>query len=190
MDRAKEIVDLIIKSSTETEAVKTLSKTLELLYLSSNYTDLVKLKNRLEEFKERFKKVSEEYKHCDKSYSNLDYYKMEFNFLYRDINDELTFDIDRLKIFYEEKKTVQRFDSMSKLQEDDEVQGKFKAKSASALRDIVGGDPSYREFTALISMSYGMWSELRRLLESVKLFSDTIASQIRAELLIINKDQK
>jgi hypothetical protein len=79
---------------------------------------------------------------------------------------------------------------MSSLKDNEDVSGKFKAKSASALRDIIGGDSGYKEYVSLASISYGLWQELGKVLESIRLFTDTMASMAKREMTIDVKDVK
>jgi hypothetical protein len=193
MRKSEELIPLILQADDEDKAIDVLNEVLECLYLTSDYIELKKLKDRFEELKSEANGIIEMYK---ANYRNqtlnvelMDQAKTELNFMYIQITDELAFDSSRLKIFYEEKKTVQRFDSMYALS-DDEISNKFKAKSASALREIMGADPGYRQFVSLAAISYGLWNEVNKYLESIKLLTDTIAGQLKRELIINVKDQK
>ena len=66
----------------------------------------------------------------------------------------------------------------------------FNAKSASAARELIGGHDGYREYTTLVSMSYGIWKEKNGLLDSIKLFTDALASRAKRELEIEREDVK
>jgi hypothetical protein len=190
MAKSERLIPLIIEAKDKDAATAVLWETLKELHLTSDYTDLVALKEKLDSYKSLFKKVSDEYRALvsPRSLDDIQYYRLECNFLYRDINDELTFDINRLKIYYEEYKTVQRFESMENVRTNNSVTENYKAKSASALRDIVGADPKYTEFTSLASVSYGLWSQLSKLLESIKLLTDSLAAESRRASLIETKD--
>ena len=188
--KSKELIPKIIKAVNEDQAVEILYDTLNALYLTSDYTDIVALKDKLEEHKAEFRRITDEFREQEHDYNSVTKYRAELNFLYRDIQDQLTFDVNRLKIHYEEYKTVQRFESMSSLKENEAVSGQFKAKSASALRDIIGGDSGYKEYVSLASISYGLWQELGKVLESIRLFTDTMASMAKREITIDVKDVK
>lgn len=188
--KSQELIPKIISAKTDDDAITILYETLNALYLTSDYTDIVALKDKLEEHKVEFKRITNEFREQEHDYDSVIKYRAELNFLYRDIQDQLTFDVNRLKIHYEEYKTVQRFESMSSLKDNEDVSGKFKAKSASALRDIIGGDSGYKEYVSLASISYGLWQELGKVLESIRLFTDTMASMAKREMTIDVKDVK
>ena len=190
MKKSAELLPLIVGASTEDEAIEVLYKTLDALYLTSDYTEIVGLKDKLEGYKLEVKKEMDRFKEADKCYDSISDTRLNLNFLYRDINDELTFDINRLKIHYEKYKTVQRFESMDSLKNNVDVADKYKAKSASALRDLVGADSGYKEYVSLASISYGLWQELSKVLESIRLFTDTLASMAKREQNIEIKDAK
>lgn len=189
MDRKKkagELLDLIVASKNHEDALATLNKALEMLYLTSDYTYLVGLKDKLTSFQEQFKTLSTRYDKSEKRYCDIDEIRTDCAFLYREINDELSFDINRLKIHHEEDKTARRYDAMVNMKDNEH----FKAASASAARDLVGGDAGYREYIALASMSYGLWKEHGSLLDSIKLFTDALASRAKSEFEIETRDVK
>lgn len=188
--KSQELIPKIISAKTDDDAIAILYETLNALYLTSDYTDIVALKDKLEEHKAEFKRITNEFREEEHDYDSVIKYRTDLNFLYRDIQDQLTFDVNRLKIHYEEYKTVQRFESMSSLKDNEEISGKFKAKSASAIRDIIGGDSGYKEYVSLASISYGLWQELGKVLESIRLFTDTLASMAKREMTIDIKDAK
>jgi len=184
--KAKKIIDLIVKAKTNEDAVDVLNQTLKELYITSDYTFLVSLQDKMNDYQQEFKSLCDSYDASDKSYQIIDEIRTNCAFLFREVNDELSFDIDRLKIFYENDKTVRRYDAMVNIKKDNE----FNSKSASAVRELIGGDDGYREYISLASMSYGMWKEKSGLLESIKLFTDALASRARKELEIEIQDVK
>lgn len=192
MSKSEKLIPLIVAAVDEESAISVLWQVLKELHLTSNYTDLVALKERIDYFKKCYRDTSDEYRAltAPRSIDDVLHYRVELNFLYRDINDELTFDINRLKIYYEEYKTVQRFESMENVRVNDIVVENYKVKSASALRDIVGADPKYTEFTSLASVSYGLWQELSKLLESIKLLTDSLSAEAKRATVIEYKDVK
>lgn len=192
MAKSERLIPLIIEAKTSDAAISILYEVLKELHLTSDYTDLVALKEKMEYYKSSFRDMSNDYRKIEAPVP-LDQvlkFRTDLNFLYRDINDELTFDINRLKIYYDEYKTIQRFESMENLKTDKDVVERYKVKSTSALRDIVGADAKYKEFTSLASVSYGLWQELTRLLDSVKLFTDTLASEAKRATIIEARDVK
>lgn len=190
MSKAKSLLPKIIEATNNQEAIKVLNDVLQALYLTNNYTDIVKLKDDLEEQKVKYNRITNEYDNGEKNLPNMIETRTRLNFLYRDISDKFTFDINRLKIFFEEQKTVVRGQSMKNLRADVEVQEMFKATSTSALRDIVGISSKYEEFVANASISYGLWQELNNILNSIRMFIDLLASSIKNEQLILQKDVK
>src|SRR5690606_27246929 len=146
------------------------------LYLTNNYTQLVHLKDSLNSYEKHYREISDAYRSLvsPRRFEDVHGIRVDLNFLYRDIVDELDFEINRLKIYYEEIKTSVRAESMLSLKEDEDFQSKIKANSTSALRDIVGADNSYKEFVSLASISYGLYQNLRDLLNSIRLMTDSL----------------
>jgi hypothetical protein len=190
MSKSKELIPKIVDASNKEEAIKVLHDVLQALYLTNNYTDIVKLKDDFTEQKEKYNRITNEYDVEEKDLALMIETRTRLNFLYRDISDRFSFDINRLKIFFEEYKTSVRAESMKNLKSDTEIQELFNAKSTSALRDIVGISSKYQEYIANASISYGLWQELNNVLNSIRMFIDLLASQIKHEQLILQKDVK
>ncbi len=184
--KASELLDKIVLATDQGQALIVLNNILSELYLTSDYTFLVGLKDRLNVFQDDFRKLCSAYTASGKSYHEIDEIRTNCAFLYREINDDLSFDIDRLKIMHENDKTVRRYDAMVNMKDDPN----FKSKSASAVREIIGGDPGYREYVSLSSMSYGLWKEKSGLMDSIKLFTDALASRAKKEFQIETQDVK
>jgi hypothetical protein len=55
----------------------------------------------------------------------------------------------------------------------------MKASSASALRELVGASGVYQEYISLASVSYGLYQEFHKVGDSIKMFSDALASECR-----------
>jgi hypothetical protein len=190
MSKAAELLPKIQEASTQKEALAVLHVILETLHLTSNYTRLVSLKNKLEEYKDRYNEITDDYQKSEKSLRDMTEARTELNFIYRDISDKLSFEIYKNKIFFEENKTAIRAESIKSLKHNEEVQKDFNVKSASGLRDIVGLDNSYKEYIENASISYGLYQELNSTLNSMRMFIDLLASSIKNEQLIIQKDVK
>ena len=190
MSKAAELLPKIQEASTQKEALSVLHVILETLHLTSNYTRLVSLKNKLEEYKDRYNEITDDYQKSEKSLRDMTEARTELNFIYRDISDKLSFEIYKNKIFFEENKTAIRAESIKSLKHNEEVQKDFNVKSASGLRDIVGLDNSYKEYIENASISYGLYQELNSTLNSMRMFIDLLASSIKNEQLIIQKDVK
>ena len=184
--KAGELLLQIVASQNEESALIVLNNILSELYLTSDYTFLVKLKDVMKDYQRQFKDICSAYNSSGKTYHEIDEIRTNCAFLFREINDELSFDIDRLKIHHEMDKTVRRYTAMVNMKDDVH----FKTKSASAVREIIGGDPGYIEHVSLSSMSYGLWKEKSGLLDSIKLFTDALSSRARLEFTIETQDVK
>lgn len=190
MSKAKELLPKIMEATSKTEAIEVLHSVLQALYLTNNYTDIVALKDRLKEKEEEYSTITNNYESSEKELSDMIDTRTSLNFLYRDISDSFTFDVNRLKIFYEEQKSSIRALAIKDLKEDVEAQEMFNAKSTSALRDVMGYSSIYREFTANYSIAYGLYKNLETLLNSIRMFIDLMSSTIKTEQLILQKDAK
>ena len=190
MSKAKDLIPGIIEAKTKKEAVEVLHNVLEALYLTNNYTDIVKIKDGLETKEQEYREITDLYIASEKTIEDMIATRTNLNFLYRDISDRFSFDINRLKIYHDEHKTSVRSDSMKFLKNDPESQELFNAKSTSALRDIVGMSGIYKEFVANYSISYGLYKNLETLLNSIKMFIDLLAISIKHEQIILQKDAR
>lgn len=188
MSKAKDLIPKIVDANSKEKAIEILYEVLNALHLSNNYTDIVKLKDDLEEEKTRYKKITDEYEKSNRSMEIMLETRTRLNFLFRDINDKFSFEVNKLKIYYEERKTSVRAESMKNIKDDKEVQEMFNAKSTSAIRDIMGLSPLYVEYTASNSIAYGLYKELDTLLTSIRMFVDLLASEISKEKIILTKD--
>lgn len=190
--KAEELIPLIINASDRQSAISVLNKTLESLYLTNDYVNIVHLKDRLQEYQAEYQGIVDTYKELGevKAYAELHSIRTDLNFLYREVTDNLVFDINRLKIYYEEYKTIQRSRSMESLKENEDFQQKFKAKSTSALRDAVGADKEYNEYVTATSISYGLYQNLQTMLNSIRQMIDSVASEESFLRIIENKDVK
>jgi len=173
--KAADLVPKIIEANDRNSAIEVLNDVLEALYLTQSYTEMVYLQDKLKGYQKQYREISDEYRSLDvpKRFDDVHNVRVDLNFLYRDIVDELDFDINRLKIYYEEGKTTTRADAISALKQRDE----YTKKSESSLRDIVGMDDGYKEYVALVSMSYGMYKALNNLLTNIKMMADSLASE-------------
>lgn len=192
MKKGKDLLPIIMSATTEEEAAKALILTVETLHLSQNYYHLKSLKDQLDEYQEKFKGIIDSYKGLGavRDYDQLHGIRLELNFLYQEINDELGFEINKAKIFNEERKTVVRAEAMRELKNDAEFQKDIKATSASALRDIVGAATVYQEYTTMAALAYGMYSEFHKLMDSIKMSTDSMASECRQAQYVDQKDVK
>lgn len=181
MNKSEKLIPIIIEATDQVKAVEALVKVVETLHLSQNYFHLVDLKDRLDDFKKKFKSITDRYKQIPtpRPYNSLHELRMELSFLSRDFADELAFEVNKSKIYHEERKTEARATGMMELAENKDFQSKMKASSTSALRELVGASGVYQEFISLASVSYGLYQEFHKVGDSMKLFNDALASECR-----------
>ena len=115
MSKAKDLLPGIIGASTNKEAIEMLHEVLEALHLTNSYTDLVKIKDGLQEEKERYNNISDDYRKSGKTLEDMVKTRTELNFCYRDISDKYSFEVYKHKIYWEEVKTSVRAESIKKL---------------------------------------------------------------------------
>lgn len=188
--KSKDLIDKIVKADNKTSALETLYDILKSLHLTNNYTELVKVKNNLDQKKEDFKRITNAYNIEDKNIDNIINCRQHLNFLYRDIVDEFSFTINKNKIYFEEARGTIKADSYKNLQENQELIEEFGLKSKTALKDFLHYSEIYREYTANYSIAYALYKELDGLLNSIKQFIDLLSGQIRLELNIQTHDAK
>ena len=144
------------------------------------------------EHQQRFKEIWQDYKSIPqpRTYEQLHQIRIEVGFLHTQVNDDLAFEVNKSKIYHEERKSEAREAAMLGLKEDKDFQSKIKTTSASALRDMLGASPVYQEFVTLASMSYGLYQEFLKLMESLKMLNDSVASECRYAQDIEKTDRK
>lgn len=192
MKKSTQLIPLIVEAQNKEQAINVLREMLASLYLTTEYIEITKLKDTLEEYKAQYAEVVDKYKELGevRHYTQVHDIRTELNFLMRDITDNLVFDINRLKVYYEEYKTIQRAESMKSLKSNEELQKQIKATSTSALRDIVGADEDYNSYVTTASISYGLYIELRYLLSNIEQFTNSLSSEERYLLQVEAKDVK
>jgi hypothetical protein len=181
MNKSEKLIPIILQANTQEKAIEALVEVVETLHLSQNYFHLVELKDRLEEYKTKFKSITDRYRQIPlpRPYNSLHELRMELSFLSRDFSDDLAFEVNKSKIFHEERKTEARATGMLELADNKDFQSKMKASSASALRELVGASGVYQEYISLASVSYGLYQEFHKVGDSIKMFSDALASECR-----------
>lgn len=193
MNKSEKLIPLIIEATDENSAVKALIETLDILHLSQNYSHLSDLKNRMEKFKEEFKEVTDRYKKIPipRPYNSLHDLRVELSFIFRDFTDELAFEINKSKIFHEERKTEARAAGILELKGDEDFKSNFtKSLSVTSIREMVGASNSYQEYINLVSYSYGLYQEYHKISDTIKLFNDALASECRESQYHNQKDVK
>jgi hypothetical protein len=181
MNKSEKLIPIILEADTQEKAIEALVEVVETLHLSQNYFHLVDLKDTLESYKFKFKSISDRYRQIPtpRPYNSLHELRMELSFLSRDFSDDLAFEVNKSKIFHEERKTEARATGMLELADNKDFQSKMKASSASALRELVGASGVYQEYISLASVSYGLYQEFHKVGDSIKMFSDALASECR-----------
>jgi hypothetical protein len=147
----------------------------------------------MEKFKRKFKEITDRYKEIPvpRPYTSLHELRVELTFLSRDFTDKLAFEVNKCKIFHEERKTEARAMGILDLKEDKEFQKKFdKSLSATAIREMVGASGVYQEYINLAGYSYGLYQEYHRVSDTMKLFNDALASECREAQWHDQKDAK
>lgn len=192
MKKADQVIPQIIAAKNNKEAIAAIKKTMQLLHLTSDYVSLNNLKTQLEKFEADYKKIERKYRELasPRIYEDIHEIRTTLNFLYRDASDILSFEISKNKIYWEERKSILRADSILEMSEDENIQSKVKAKSTSALRDIYGASSSMKEFNNLYSIAYGLFKNLETFFNSLRMLSDSIASEERYILTVLQKDVK
>ncbi len=177
--KAGELIPKIISADTKEKAIEVLNDTLEALYLKNDYTELVHLKDTLNEYEKQYKEISDTYRSLvsPRRFEDVHGIRVDLNFLYRDIVDELDFSINYQKIFYEKRERTVKVESMREAKGDENLQSELKSTSISALDKIKGGTSIYQEYISLSSISYGLYQNLRDLLNSIRMMTDSLASE-------------
>lgn len=191
--KSEQLLPKVIEATDRESAIKVLAEILDVLHLSNEYTDLLNLKDRLNIFQDEYRTIVDTYESLEvpREYEQLSEIRDDLAFLYRKIQDDLTFEINKLKIFWgEDKKTSVRGNSMLELRNREDIKIGKKDLTASAIEKLYGVTNQYQEFVNLQSISYGMFKELDQLLQAIKLLSDSIASQCQHALIILRRDVK
>jgi hypothetical protein len=193
--KSGDLIPKIIEAKTREEAIAVLSDTLKALHLKSDFIELVSLRDRMVAFEKEYRTISNAYKNMafPRQYQDLATTRDNLSFLYRDIQDELSFEVNKNKIYWgEDKKTTIRADSMLELKGNEELKklNNDKNLSLSSLKDIYGASEGYQEYLNLYSISYGLYQNLISLLSSIRIMTDSVASQASHALAVINKDVK
>lgn len=177
--KAGELIPKIINADTKEKAIEVLNDTLEALYLTTNYTELVHLKDVLNGYEKQYKELSDAYRSLvfPRQFKDVHGIRVDLNFLYRDIVDELDFSVNFNKIFYEKRERTVKVESMREAKGDEALQSELKSTSISALDKIKGGTSIYQEYISLSSISYGLYQNLRDLLNSIRMMTDSLASE-------------
>ena len=190
-NKSAELLPRIIEAKTKEESIGILNDILNILHLSTSYTKMTELRDKINIFSTKLKEEVEDLNLDDVvyEYEFLNSKRMKLAFLYTRVHDELSASVNSNKIFYEEIKTTRRAEALQNLK-DSGVAQTFNAKSASALREILGADKTYSEYASEYAIAYGNYKALDSLLSSIQLWIDSISSREKRELINIQKDTK
>jgi hypothetical protein len=186
------LVEAMVAATTKEEAIKVLNNVLESLHLTTNYLRLVELKDIMDGYSKEYGEIINSYRELESpiSYEELSNIRTNLNFLYRDCSDALSFEIGKLYLYYKEGKTLARGNAMKDLKDNEEFQKDFKTKSLSGLRDVLGMSGVYDSWVTNQAVAYGLWKGLDTLLNAIRMFTDTVSSEAKRELFILQKDVK
>lgn len=196
MNKSKDLIPLVIAANDKDSAIEVLRKTLEALHLEEDELHLISLKDRLDEFQKDFRLIRDKVRELD---YNLDSdraleLRIECNFLFSQVTDEVVFEINKAKILYEERKTVYRAQGLDELRNDQELLAEInptgKKVSDTALRDNLGRSHTYNRYVNRAGFSYGLYQEVHKLLDGINNLSNSLASITRHRQEIEKKDQK
>ena len=87
------LIPKIIQAGNTEQAITVLNEVLKSLHFSSDYLELVALKDELDEYNNRFNDIC---KNCveENDIGILNNIRIELNFLFREISDKLVFEIN------------------------------------------------------------------------------------------------
>lgn len=180
--KAKLFLESIIEASSKQEAKEILKAVYKALHLDNGYNEMMTLLDRAKEFSEELDALETAYRDLDlpRSYHDVHELRMELTFLYRRISDELSFDINKNKMFWEESKSIKKAEAMLELARDEKFQSTIKAPSTNALANVYGASDIMTHYANMYSISYGAFKKLDTLLISAKSFMDALSSEERS----------
>lgn len=196
MKKSKELIPIIMGAETREEAIEALRKTVEALHLSDDELHLISLKDRMNEFQAEFKAIVKRVKDLNFNFdseTSLEL-RLECNFLYQQISDEIVFEINKAKVLYEERKTIYRAEGLAELRNDEalleELNPGKKKISDTALRDNLGKSKTYSRYTNRAGFSYGLYKEVHSLLEGINNLSNSLSSVTRHRQEVERRDAR
>jgi len=190
MSKAKEIIERIVVAKDFGEAKAIVIDLMTELNMREDYSALMYQHNALKGFQSDFKELQDSYIALGdiKNYSAVNTVRTNCSFLYREISDALSSKVNFAKKFHEEGKTVSRAKARQDLISKEEKDA--KKRSETLIREYIGESDVYDEWVKLNAMAYANYQELISLLESIRLFSDALASESRGLYMIESKDVK
>jgi len=193
--KAAELLPQIINATTDEEAIVVLQNTLKLLHMSTDYTDLVELRDKMKEFEAEYRTLTDELRAMPfpRSYEALSELRENLAFLQRDTVDALSFQVNYSKIFLgDEKRTQVRAESIIEAASNEELitANNKKKLSLSALEKVYGISDTYQSYLNLAAFAYGNYQALIALLANMNKMLDSLASQAAHALQVLARDAK
>jgi hypothetical protein len=186
--KSQQIIDSIKKANNKEQAVSVIKSIIEALDMTQEAQTLNRIHSELQVCGEEFTELEQKYKALEvpREYSEVQELRTQANFLYRKIVDEYVHTTTRLRTLYEEQKTTERNVAMKYLKNSPEHSDVPK----SSLRDYLGAAPNYKEWMVEYAMARGNYDLINKLLESIRLFTDSLASELKGLHTVNVKDVK
>ena len=187
-ERAKQIVDKIVDCKDEVWAVDIIKEVIDNLRVSKNYERMVEVEGGIRELEGTFAELQEEFHRMElpRQYTLVQETRTRANFIYRELVDNYVHEVNRVKMLLEESKTVERAKALDYLKKHEE----YSHIAKSSMRDYLGASPNYEEWIRDYSMAYANYQYLSKVLESVRIFTDTCASELRGLGVVEKTDVK
>ena len=187
-DTAKQLVDKIVECTDELCAVDIIKEVISNLKVSRKYQRMVEVEGGIRELEKAFSELQEEFHRMElpRQYNLVQEARTKANFIYRELVDHYVHEVNRVKMLLEESKTVERAKALEYLKES----STFGSIAKSTLRDYLGASPNYEEWIRDYSMAYANYQYLSKVLESVRIFTDTCASELRGLGVVEKTDVK
>lgn len=187
-EKSQQIVKAIIDCDNGKEAVVVIKDIIKALNMNQDSETINGLVTGLDALSKTFEDLESEYRGLEipKPIEEVQRIRTEANFIYRQLADEFVFPVSRLKTLFDEKKTTERAKGLNSLKEDE----KYSNIAKSSLRDYLGAAENYQEWMNNFSIVYGAYSQMRALMDSIKQFTDSLASEIRSLQQVEVRDAK
>jgi hypothetical protein len=187
-DTAKQLVDRIVECKDQLCAVDIIKEVINNLKVSRNYQRMVEVEKGIRELESAFKELQEEFHvmALPRQYTVVQETRTKANFIYRELVDNYVHEVNRVKMLLEESKTVERAKALEYLKND----ANYSNIAKSTMRDYLGASPNYEEWIRDYSMAYANYQYLSKVLESVRIFTDTCASELRGLGVVEKTDVK
>lgn len=180
-NKSKELIPLIIEANDAEGAISVLKEVMDNLYITEDYVEIMRITDRIREMKDDFDRIVAPIKNMERTMENIIEVRTNLTFLYKDVINEFSFDVNKAKIFEEEFKTAERGKALTRLSINKDILEQFNMKkpSASTLRDVLGLDDKYSEYIHRLSQSYANYKTLESFLISIRDFINLTSSMQR-----------